>query len=234
MPGFRWIPALVGVLFGASVGVAASCGGGTSYENPSFRCAPVDGLCSDGYRCCSDDPAALGGLLPGFDGAGGEGFGTPLFSGANNPLGTQGMCVQEGSIAVGLAGGCPTPCNPTWAADQIEQVCGAGLFCCQTQAVDPERDCVVDPESGRWRTVRGEDIFAAPQLTMWAADEHGTHQDPGGEGCRAFAAGDDSLAQACYRELTVADQRGFCDSRVCNCVEDPCELLNPDAVPRCP
>ena len=38
----------------------------------------------------------------------------------------------------------------------------------------------------------------------------------------------------CYAQLTAANQRGFCDSRACSCIEDACELLNPDPVLRCP
>lgn len=224
------------------LGAAASLGGACVVLEPpefsavTFRCSPRGGLCPEHYMCCSDDAAAQDGLLPAYKGADGPGFGTPLFSAENNALGTEGMCIAEGAIPpeAGLENGCPLPCNPTWTEDQIHAVCGPASNCCQTELVDPELDCILDPDTGRWRTIRGDDIFTDPQRTDWAEGAHATHQDPGGQGCREFAGGDLEKERSCYRQLSVADQRGYCDSRVCSCVEDPCEMKNPDATPRCP
>ncbi len=223
-------------MFGAAASLAGACTGGGYFGSPTYRCSPRLGLCHERYQCCSDDAATLDGLLPAYRGEDGPGRGAPLFSAENNELGAQGLCVAEGSIPpeVGLENGCPLPCNPTWTEAQIHEVCGPASNCCQTDLVDPERDCVVDPETGRWRTVRGDDIFATPQLTDWAEGAHATQQDPGGEGCREFAKGDVEKQRSCYRQLSVADQRGFCDSRPCRCVEDPCEQKNPDATRCCP
>jgi|GEM_PF-1413018 len=164
------------------------------------------------YKCCSDDPAALGGALPAYSGKNIVGD-TPLFAGTNNARSTSGMCVKTDDIPQGggllepQAANCPIPCNPTWAAEDIEAVCGVSRVCCQTRELDP-LDCIADPDGG-FRPVTGEDIGEG---TDWNPGAHATHQDPAGIQCSAIANGDqtNSVFTDCVRELTVADQRGFC------------------------
>jgi hypothetical protein len=225
-------------IFAVGAVTAIACFGGEEYGNPAFRCAPsnADDPCPDSYACCSDDPAAQEGLLPAFRGAAADAtHATPIFSENNNSLSAQGMCVQLGGIANPLLNGCPVPCNPTWAAGDISSICG-GAACCQTQELDPDKDCIIG-EDGRWRAVTGADIFTvvngAP-LTAWGA-AHETNQDPAANGCALFAGvadPNDATYADCLRQLSVANQRGFCNA-TCPCVEDLCELKNPDAVPKC-
>lgn len=217
----------------------------------------------DNYICCSDDPAALDldsadsidqFVTPGYTGRGGDG--TPLFSAGNNSLSTSGMCVKQGSVppegalAEINAQGCPVPCNPTWSSSQIDEVCGTSSICCQTTELEPE-DCVFDSgegNSGCWVPVTGGDIQSLGGLdaTSWASNEHRTHQDPSGQNCQTFVAGvpqsvydsggydSSDLLAACYRRLTVADQRGFClgGAGVNQCplaqagYRDACEQIN--------
>lgn len=209
--------------------------------NPSFRCSPAaGGGCPEGEQCCSDDPAALGGKLPKFGNAAGEAYGTPIFSNNNNQLSTQGMCVNTEGIPSTLVNGCPLPCNPTWSSDEIVAVCGSPV-CCQTQELDPNKDCVVDPMTMRWRAVTGADIFlidpsTKKPLTSWGG-LHSTNQDPQGSNCDIFARGggttaDEDTKNDCIRQLSVANQRGFCYSE-CPCIEDVCEMKNADYKPRC-
>ena len=219
-------------IFGIAVLVSSSCS--VNYPVTAFRCSPGGSSpnCPEGedYVCCSDDPAALdldnldAFVTPYYVGRGGEG--TPLFSGGNNPLSTSGMCVKQGSVpptgalADANAQGCPVPCNPTWSAGDITAVCGAHTICCQTTELDPA-DCVLDPQvgsTGCWRPATGLDISGG--LSNWAGTAHMTHQDPGGTKCEQFVLGaagalpngvsSQDLLQACYRRLTVANQRGFC------------------------
>lgn len=204
------------------------------YGNPAFRCAPNDAedACPDGYTCCSDDPATVGGKLPAYRAgqASDPDFGVALFSDNNNPLGNQGLCTDISQIVNPLNNGCPVPCNPTWEPGQISEVCG-GAVCCQTEELDPMKDCVLDPVTSRWRAVSGKDV---PGLTQWG-NAHATNQDPNATGCQMFAGTADfanaTLAD-CVSQLSVANQRGFCNA-VCPCVEDRCELLNPGAAPKC-
>ncbi len=229
---------LLNLAFVAIGALAASgCWNNLDYGNPAFRCVPADltDACPDGYTCCSDDPATAGGKLPAYR-MGQESdskFGVPLFSNNNNPLGTQGMCTDVTEIVNGLpANGCPVPCNPTWAPADIATVCG-GVACCQTEELDPMRDCVVDPMTNRWRAVTGADIGVV-MGENWG-NAHATNQDPNASGCFAFAGTMDftnPVLADCVAQLSVANQRGFCNAG-CPCVEDRCELLNPDAVPKC-
>ena len=187
------------------------------------------------HLCCSDDPAALdlGDLTayvtPAYQGRGGEG--TPLFSATNNPLSQSGVCVidavpQSSALSEVNAQGCPVPCNPQWAASDIEAVCGSNQLCCQFQELEPE-DCGFDPnlgDAGCFRPVTGDDIqgFGGLDASDWSSSAHATHQDPGGLGCLSWvmAVPADVLADngldssevllACYRRLTVANQRGLC------------------------
>lgn len=200
-------------------------------------CRPLSDEGTNGYRCCSDDPATLDGLLPAYEGKGIEGS-LPSFSGNNNALSAWGMCVDVSQLA-GLGGlteaaaaDCPIPCNPTWDQSSVDEVCGAGRTCCQTVELQPE-DCVVDQVTGLYRPVTGEDI---PALTQWKPSDHATHQDPNGSRCLALANGDSQSETfaGCVRELSVADQRGFCmalsPGQACPHTQpsyvDACEQLN--------
>lgn len=175
-------------------------------------CRPIIDPGTNGYRCCSDDPATLDGELPAFQGLGIDG-GAPLFAEANNDLAQFGLCVDvaqlegQGLLAPGVEG-CPIPCNPTWPADAIDSVCGAARVCCQTVELDPA-DCVMDVATGLYRPVTGEDIGL---LSSWTPAEHATHQDPNGARCLALVDGDpsDPAFESCVRALTVANQRGYC------------------------
>ena len=217
---------------------------------------------SDVYQCCSDDPAAIdlddinATVTPRYPSRTG-GSGTPLFSGGNNPLSKSGMCVKVGSVpATGAlaeigAQGCPVPCNPTWSNSDISSICGAGTICCQTAEVQ-EEDCVLDTtvgtSGGCFRPATGNDIegVGSQNLTNWGGTAHRTHQDPSGLNCQVFVQGVPSailndngitageVLDACYRKLTVANQRGFClggaGVNVCPLSQptyrDACEQLN--------
>src|SRR5690606_19514534 len=103
--------------------------------------------------------------------------------------------------------------------------CGAGQRCCQTVEIQ-EADCVLDGNS--YRPATGHDI---PALTVWAPGSHATHQDPNGESCMIVAQGNNSVRDDCIRQLTVANQRGFCMSVPFCPTEaetylDACERLN--------
>lgn len=194
----------------------------------------------DGYRCCSTDPATADGSLPAYTGKGTEGS-PPLYADAANDAGTWGMCVRTSDIPPGsgllapAAQDCPIPCDPTWAADSVATVCGAGRVCCQTTELGAN-DCV--QQDGVWRPVTGHDIGDASVVppTVWNNVAHDTHQDPNGTVCLAFAGGDTSSAEfaECIRHLTVADRRGFCmalgPGQACpGAVEsyvDACEAMN--------
>lgn len=199
-------------------------------------CNPSQDPGTNGYRCCSDDPAAPDGQLPAYQGLGIMG-GTPFFAEANNDLGDFGICVDvtqtagQGLVAPGVEG-CPIPCNPTWPQDSIDTVCGSSRSCCQTVELEPE-DCVQDQVTGLYRPVTGDDIGV---LSQWKPQDHRTHQDPNGTSCLALASGNASsdVFQDCVRQLTVANQRGYCMAlgagQVCPHAQpgyvDACELLN--------
>ena len=199
-------------------------------------CNPKQDPGTNGYRCCSDDPAAAGRQLPAYQGTGIAG-GLPYFADANNDLSIVGQCVDvtqlvgQGLNAPGVEG-CPIPCNPTWPEDSVETVCGAGRVCCQTVELGAE-DCVQDPVTGLYRPITGDDIGT---LSTWRPGDHQTHQDPNGSNCLAIAGGDSSsdVFQDCVRQLSVANQRGFCMSlgagQVCPHADpsyvDACEQLN--------
>lgn len=195
-------------------------------------CKPIEGNdCPTGHVCCSDDPATVQGLLPNYFNKGvvDDQIGTPLFSDANNDRSYWGYCIDTSEFVSPLGNGCPVPCNPTWTSEQNSTICG-GSRCCPFTAVDPAKDCVVDPDSGRWRTVRGADFLN--ELTGWG-NGHTTHQDPFLESCELLADGDEDARVDCIRQLGVADQRGYCFALDCPCVEDVCDQKNPDYVPRC-
>jgi hypothetical protein len=234
---FMALIGLGGAAAAASIPVACV----PDYPAVSFRCSPSGGTptCPDGYLCCSDDPAAVGGDLPGYTGrAAGA---TPYFSGANNGLGSTGLCIEDGTLAPGQglvepqALGCPVPCNPRWSGSEVEQVCGPASVCCQTTEMGP-LDCVLEDDC--WRPARGDDIFA-PDVQgswgqgpdPWAPATHETHQDPGGAGCRAFAQGNAEAQQDCFTRLSVADQRGVCIS--VSAQMPGCPLDNPAYMDAC-
>ena len=204
--------ALYGVALGVGATVATSCIG-VNYPTVAFRCNPKQSdNCPESHFCCSDDPAAEGGSLPNYAQKNISGGTTPYFSGLNNALGSQGMCVNRDDIPTGsgllevTALNCPIPCNPTWERGEIDVVCGETRVCCQTTELE-QADCVlVDDE---WRPVTGDDIGP---VTDWRPGAHATHQDPAGVACAAFAMNDMSspVFEDCIRQLTVADQRGFC------------------------
>lgn len=236
--------------------------GGSEGDSPiGLTCNPSSGTDCEvgGGLCCSDDPAALvfddlaAQVLPQYQGRGGEG--TPLFSGANNPLSDWGVCVAEGSVAASdaladiNAQGCPVPCNPRWSATDIQTTCGPSRVCCQNIELEPE-DCVLDFElgdSGCWRPVTGNDIqgLGGIDASDWSSTDHATHQDPSGTSCQDFVGGlpasvfadygvtEQDVLLACYRRLGVADIRGFCVAASSCPLADPgyidaCELLNLD------
>lgn len=199
-------------------------------------CSPRQDPGTNGYRCCSDDPAAAEGQLPAYFGKDIVGS-PPFFADVNNDLGTSGMCVDvtqlqgQGLLAPGVEG-CPIPCNPTWSEEATDTVCGASRVCCQTVELQPE-DCVMDPNTGLYRPVTGDDIGL---LSQWKPSDHATHQDPNGTACLALAGGDSAseIFQSCVRELSVANQRGFCMAlgagQACPHAQpsytDACEQLN--------
>jgi hypothetical protein len=213
---------LNGIAIGLGASVATSCIG-VNYPTVAFRCNPrQQDNCPESHVCCSDDPAAENGGLPEYMGKNIPGAEKPFFSGANNQLGTSGLCVNVEEIPFGSglvepqAANCPIPCNPTWDGEDVEAVCGTGRVCCQTVQLQ-EADCVLDPaDEGSFRPVTGEDIGVAYSngqvVTNWAPGEHATHQDPGGSGCRGFAMNmmTGPVWEDCVSHLTVANQRGFC------------------------
>ncbi len=223
---------------GPTIGPEGS--GPTGYP---IRCNPRTQSGDGAYMCCSDDPAAAGGALPAYDGKGINGD-IPLFSGANNDLGTWGVCVKTEEIPAGTglaepaAANCPVPCNPTWDAASITAVCGDGRVCCQTQELQPS-DCVQDVLTGEYRAVTGLDIGVSNPdgsvVTDWSQGAHATHQDPSGAGCLQFSGGSEGPAfEDCVAQLSVADQRGFCMAlgagQTCPLDQpsyiDACEALN--------
>lgn len=215
--------------------------------------------CTSGLTCCSDDPAAfdlamLDALVtPSYEGTAGNGI--PLFSGSNNSRSAWGTCtdvseaLDPGTLIDTGVQGCPIPCNPTWTADDVEQVCGSTRQCCQTRAIE-FADCVLDPtigDAGCWRPVTGNDItgLGGIDATLWQDSAHATEQGPSGRGCIDGAGGvsQDMLdlfgvtAQevqlACIRRLSVANQRGYCTDAGTSCAIDPatpdaCQLRNVD------
>jgi hypothetical protein len=246
--------------FVVSLLIGVACHLPRGWEQGQDRCQPSsskpDKRCPEDEICCSDDPAAIDlfdldiPALPAYEGR--SGSGTPLFSADRNDAGSFGMCIQVGSVAPAFAlpSGCPVPCNPSWDADSVEAVCGAGTFCCQTVEIEAS-DCVLDPEigdDGCWRPAHGDDIVGLGGLdaTSWSAGEHASHQDPGLHECEAFVAGldqadlafagitADEVRLACLRRLGVANQRGFCigGPGVAGCplaqpsYRDACEQLN--------
>jgi hypothetical protein len=160
----------------------------------------------------------------------------------NNALGRTGRCVRREEIPGGYglieagAVGCPVPCNPTWTQGEIDEVCGEAASCCQTVELD-EADCVLDEDLGCYRPARGDDIFDLGD--PWDKDAHETHQDPELRACTELAEGDQEALEDCLRQLSVADQRGYCMflntgmGETCGVDREdyvsPCDRLNLDA-----
>lgn len=217
----------------------------TTPGEPLALCNPSAGsnACRSPATCCSDDPAAVGGKPPNYFNGDTDLHGEPIFSAANNDLGISGLCIVTGEFASPFPSGCPVPCNPTWAPEILQEICGTTAICCQTTDLDPDRDCVIDPQTQRWRAVTGHDI--GTPLTIWG-DQHTTNQDPLGAGCMQFATDevmndtaapepDMAALEDCFDQLTVANQRGLCQQPgTCPCREDLCDAKNPGWVPTCP
>jgi hypothetical protein len=227
-----------------------------SYGIRTFRCDPSTGECptkygSGTYVCCSDDPAAIDlsdvatPALPSYGG----GTGIPLYAAANNNASSSGFCIEVASVPLaasimepGAGQGCPLPCNPTRDKADITAVCGAATSCCASVELK-EADCGLDPDlgdAGCWRPVTGGDIqgLSGINVSDWSASDHATHQDPGGGGCEQFVAtqagpiADAGLTNqqalfACFRQLSVANQRGFCQGAM------ECPLANPTYIDAC-
>jgi hypothetical protein len=179
---------------------------------PIYACNPRNSGAGE-FTCCSSDPATGDGMLPAYQDKSIPGS-QPLYSDAANDDGTWGMCVRTADIPAGLglasikAMNCPIPCNPTWDLQDVETVCGTGRSCCQTIELGPQ-DCVFDEVAELWRPAAGEDIGV---LSYWGSAAHDTHQDPNGTVCLEYADGEEGSEEfaVCVRELSVADQRGFC------------------------
>lgn len=212
------------------------------FGNPSFRCSPADDAeCPDGQKCCSDDPSTTEGKKPNFfmPMVLNDEYGTPIFSGNNNPLSTSGMCVKTGGFTSPFSNGCPVPCDPTWDASTSAEICGTTSKCCQMQELDATKDCILDGTT--WRAVTGADIgknFNGVDETWGPL--HASNQDPVGANCMLFASGggggplNQTAFDDCLDQLTVADQRGFCyDPNKCPCVEDVCAMKNAGYVLKC-
>ncbi len=216
--------------FGFAAVVSSSCG--VNYPDTAFHCDPSGPKpnCPDAYICCSDDATAWNrstvgaSAIPDYS-LNPDNKQVPMFSGAYNSLSTSGMCVREGAVPLGAglrqpaALGCPVPCNPTWGAGEIEDVCGGTSYlCCQTAELDPS-DCVFDEGKQCYRPVTGLDVIPASSsdatLSDWATSAHATHQGPNGNSCKSFLGAeglptDGAEWKACVQKLTVADQHGFC------------------------
>jgi hypothetical protein len=248
VPSWLKTASLYASAFATAAVFATACD--PSYGITAFRCDPSEPLCptkygSGTYVCCSDDPAAIDlddlatPALPTYGG----GSGLPLFSSALNDVSSSGFCIDTSQVPLdaaigepGLGSACPKPCNPTWASSDISAVCGPGTSCCASVEIQ-ELDCGFDPtlgDAGCWRPVTGNDIMGLGGINAsdWSSSDHATHQDPGGKGCEAFvltqaaaitAAGitPQEAQIACFRSLTVANQRGFCQGPM------DCPLANP-------
>ena len=203
----------------------------TPPPDPVFLCEPAaDDRCPSDTRCCSDDPAAVGGEWP--DGPGV----VALFSGTSGSRSVTGVCMGSPPQFTDVVDetGCVLPCDPTWERDVQHEVCGDDSVCCQTREL-VEADCVYDEDEERWRPMDGRDALAAFEAgeERWG---EGTHQDPGFEGCEAYAGGRDRPAFVeCLERLTVANRRGTCrrEEEAPPCLSpfnrdytDPCEAMN--------
>ena len=268
MPRLRWLSLtlLLACKPGAPFDVSETDGetgdgetGDDDGDPIGLSCDPSDAQACElaGGLCCSDDPAALllddleAQVTPAYLNRGGDG--TPIFSGGNNALRRWGQCVAEGSVpdsdalVEAPAAGCPIPCNPTWSASDVAEICGSNRVCCQTVELEPA-DCVLDPglgDAGCWRPVAGNDItgLGGIDATDWSASDHATHQDPSGLGCQSFVAGipadvlsandvtETEVLVACFRRLGVANLRGLCTAAASCPMTDPndddaCEQIN--------
>lgn len=174
----RYIFLAISAAFISSAAYSSACS--VDYGDVAFRCDPSLGsdACPDGYRCCSDDPAAFDlstnqtiGVTPDYDSPPGSIVQAPIFSDGNNVLSRTGMCISDTvrsdlsadsrGLKTPAALGCPVPCNPEWASADIQDVCNVGknssYLCCQTVELDFS-DCVFDGDLNCYRPVSGEDI----------------------------------------------------------------------------
>ena len=187
-------------------------------------CRPIKG---DAGKCCSDDPAALDGLLPSYESTQAQAGqdGEPLFSAARGRWSEFGQCMLDDySPRQSSLGGCPIPCNPTWDSVSVEAVCGPAKRCCATLPTQNE-DCVL--RDGVWRAVRGSDV-ASPN--EWIVAEPGTRQDPDLLGCMDYArmssgGVNDATLRRCVATLSAADQRGYCIDAAFGCPSDDPNML---------
>jgi hypothetical protein len=248
VPSWLKTASLYASAFATAAVFATACD--PSYGITAFRCDPSEPICpskygSGDYVCCSDDPAAIdlenagAPALPTYGG----GTGTPLFSSVLNAASSSGFCIATAEVPLDAAIGepgpgaaCPKPCNPTWSSADINTVCGPNTSCCASVEIE-DLDCGFDPalgDGGCWRPVTGGDItdLGGLDVSNWSSSDHATHQDPGGKGCETFvmsqaaaiaAAGleTNDAKIACFRSLTVANQRGFCQGAM------DCPLANP-------
>lgn len=223
------------MIFAASTAATVACFQ-VDYGSTPFLCNPSLGNadCPTDFVCCSDDPATLSGKPPVFGGDNTTSASQqPLFADQNNSLSVSGLCVAQGVLnqlgadgATPLTNKCPVPCNPTWESTNpefVDQMCGTTGFCCQSRQLDP-KDCVFDPEEMKWRPATGKDIGILS--AQWI---HATNQDPGAKGCNILANGNTSsqIYKDCLKNLSVADQRGFCQPDACPMLEDVCATLPP-------
>lgn len=192
----------------------------------------------DGYRCCSTDPATADGQLPKYADTNIDGS-RPLYADAENAAGVWGLCVRiadtppDSGLQNPAALDCPIPCDPTWASDAVDTVCGTERVCCQTTELGA-KDCV--RLNSVWRPVTGADIGAADvtPATDWSTAAHDTHQDPNATVCAGIGDVGSTAYSACIRQLTAADRRGFCmalgPGQVCpgaaESYVDACESMN--------
>lgn len=262
MPNWLKTGFLYASAFATAAVFATACD--PSYGITAFRCDPSNPSCPTKYGeggtyvCCSDDPAAvdfdnLQDLHPHPTYANTPGPGIPLYSGPTNNNSTSGFCIDTSQVPAdaaitepGPGSGCPKPCNPTWDAADITAVCGSGTSCCASVELEAA-DCAQDPDTGCFRPVTGGDILGlgGADASDWSASDHATHQDPGGSGCEAFVIGQASAIAAaglseqdarvaCFRRLTVANQRGYCQPAM-ECplasptFRDACDQLNDQA-----
>lgn len=181
----RQLITVISAAFVSSAAFSAACIS-VDYPPIAFRCNPSLGgdACPDGFKCCSDDPAAFDtalntsvGVLPQYGNLPSDRTGQPMFSEVNNVISRTGMCVSEDSVISLLAAdgdglfqpptvGCPRPCNPTWSESDVLSVCGVNNvgqtnLCCQTVELDVT-DCVFDGDLDCFRPVSGLDLNVGP------------------------------------------------------------------------
>jgi hypothetical protein len=170
------------------------------------------------------------------DGAQRREYGTPIFSGNNNPLSTSGMCVETGGFTSPFPNGCPVPCDPTWDAVDAAEICGTTSKCCQMQELDATKDCVLDPATTSGARSPAPTFLQARPRGARCTRPTRTRSAPTACCSRRAAAAPVAMEafDDCLDQLTVADQRGFCyDPNKCPCIEDVCAMKNPGYALKC-